>query len=183
MCIRDRARLLAQNLAVGDLLILTGDLGAGKTCFTQGLGSGLGVTDRITSPTFTLASRYQGRLLLHHLDAYRLDTLGEALDLDLPELLDSGVTVVEWGELLTPVLPDEHLLIAIEYQPVEPDTSRPASDSNHESVDEPSTENTEEVRLLRMVANGQRWVSLLPAIASAYRAHGYLDNATSETAQ
>ncbi|MEL6981209.1 MAG: tRNA (adenosine(37)-N6)-threonylcarbamoyltransferase complex ATPase subunit type 1 TsaE, partial [Actinomycetota bacterium] len=92
------AAALAEVLVDGDLLVLTGDLGAGKTCFTQGLGAGLGIDDRITSPTFTLANRYRGRLILHHLDVYRLDGEADAADLDLDDLLESGVTVIEWGD-------------------------------------------------------------------------------------
>ena len=70
---------LAELARPGDVLLLCGDLGAGKTAFTQGYGRGLGVTDPITSPTFTLASRYDGRLELNHLDVYRLEQLDEVM--------------------------------------------------------------------------------------------------------
>ncbi len=112
---------LATVLMDGDLLVLTGDLGAGKTCFAQGLGVGLGIEDRITSPTFTLANRYAGRLVLHHLDVYRLDTVGEAIDLGLPELLEDGVTVIEWGDRIDRVLPADHLLVTLRYPDLDPD--------------------------------------------------------------
>ncbi len=108
------AERLAAVVADGDLIVLAGDLGAGKTCFTQGLGRGLQVADRITSPTFTIHSQYRGRLTLNHLDVYRIDQLEDTLDLDLPELLESGVTVIEWGEQIDPVLPD-HLVVRIEF--------------------------------------------------------------------
>ena len=92
------AATLAPLLQPGDVLLLSGDLGAGKTVFTQGLAAALGVTEPVTSPTFTLAQSYQGRMRLHHLDVYRLENLGEVLDLDLPELLDDDAVVcVEWG--------------------------------------------------------------------------------------
>ncbi|MEZ5229244.1 MAG: tRNA (adenosine(37)-N6)-threonylcarbamoyltransferase complex ATPase subunit type 1 TsaE [Acidimicrobiales bacterium] len=104
---------LAAQLRDGDLLVLAGDLGAGKTCFTQGLGAGLGIEGRITSPTFTLANQYEGRLELHHLDVYRIDDIGETLDLDLPELLERGVTVIEWGEQIEPVLPADRLTVRL----------------------------------------------------------------------
>ncbi len=104
---------LSALLADGDLIVLAGDLGAGKTCFTQGLGAGLGIDGRITSPTFTLANQYVGRLELHHLDVYRIDDLAETLDLDLPELLEHGVTVIEWGEQIEPVLPQDRLTIRL----------------------------------------------------------------------
>lgn len=97
----------------GDLVILTGDLGAGKTCFTQGVGRAMGVTDPITSPTFTLANRYEAGIGLNHLDVYRLDDVAETLDLDLPELLDSGLTIIEWGEQIAPVLGADGLIIRI----------------------------------------------------------------------
>lgn len=107
------AAALAGVLRDSDLLVLAGDLGAGKTCFTQGLGQALGIEQRITSPTFTLANHYQGRLELNHLDVYRIDQLADSLDLDLPELLETGVTVIEWGEQLLPVLPASHLNIRL----------------------------------------------------------------------
>jgi tRNA threonylcarbamoyladenosine biosynthesis protein TsaE len=101
---------LAQD---GDLILLVGDLGAGKTHFTQGFARALGVTDRVTSPTFTLANRYVGDIIINHLDAYRVEQLSEAEDLALPELLEDGVTLIEWGDNLAPVLPMDRLEIRI----------------------------------------------------------------------
>jgi tRNA threonylcarbamoyladenosine biosynthesis protein TsaE len=109
---------LASCLQTGDLLVLTGDLGAGKTCFAQGLGAGLAVAEPITSPTFTLVSRYEGRLVLNHLDVYRLDDPSETTDLDLPELLEDGVTVIEWGERIHTVLPTQRLTIELRFPPL-----------------------------------------------------------------
>jgi tRNA threonylcarbamoyladenosine biosynthesis protein TsaE len=97
------------------VIVLAGDLGAGKTAFAQGLGAALGVDERITSPTFTLAHQYQGRLPVHHLDVYRLDQLDEVLDLGLAELLDEGgVVVIEWGDAILPVLPADLLEVRLE---------------------------------------------------------------------
>ena len=99
---------LAGLLAPGDVVLLSGPLGAGKTTFTQGLARGLGVTDRVTSPTFTLVRPHachndRGIETLHHADVYRTGTLGEVLDLGLGELVEeSAVAVVEWGELAAP---------------------------------------------------------------------------------
>ena len=108
------AAALAPLLRPGDVLLLSGDLGAGKTVFTQGLAAALGVVEPVTSPTFTLAQSYQGRLRLHHLDVYRLENLGEVLDLDLPELLDDDAVVcVEWGEVLIGELPRDFLQVRI----------------------------------------------------------------------
>ena len=91
----------AQRLAPGDLVILSGELGAGKTTFTQGLAEGLGVRGPITSPTFVLARVHPslvGGPALVHVDAYRLGSLAELDDLDLDASFDESVTVVEWGE-------------------------------------------------------------------------------------
>lgn len=111
---------LAANLAElarpGDLLLLVGDLGAGKTTFTQGFAAALGIRDPVTSPTFTLAREYHGRLLLHHLDVFRLDQMAEVLDLGLPELLDSdGVTLIEWGDAIRQALPSDYLEVALTF--------------------------------------------------------------------
>ena len=96
---KELAAALAELARPGDLLLLAGDLGAGKTAFTQGFGAALGIDDLITSPTFTLVNTYEGRLELNHLDVYRLEGLGEVLDLGVPEMLDDGgVTVIEWGD-------------------------------------------------------------------------------------
>ncbi len=105
---------LAEVARPSDLILLSGDLGAGKTTFCQGFGRGLGVDDQITSPTFTLARTYSGRLDLHHLDVYRLDGLDEVGDLGLNELLDEGaVTVIEWGDTIVPLLGADRLEIRI----------------------------------------------------------------------
>ena len=110
----------------GDVILLSGDLGAGKTAFVQGLAAALGVQERVTSPTFTLAASYEGRLRLHHLDVYRLENLAEVLDLDLPELLDDrAVICIEWGEVVVPELPRDFLRIRIQLgHPEEIDDAR-----------------------------------------------------------
>lgn len=138
---RALAAALAPLLDEGDLLVLAGDLGAGKTCFTQGLGAGLGIDERITSPTFTLANRYEGRLVLNHLDAYRIDSLAETLDLGLTELLEDGVTVIEWGDRIDEALPADHLLVALRYPDLEPEApDSPATlDRRHIEISVPST--------------------------------------------
>jgi tRNA threonylcarbamoyladenosine biosynthesis protein TsaE len=97
---------LAARLEAGDVVALVGELGAGKTCFVQGLARGLGVTRHATSPTFVLVNEYRGRLPVHHVDAYRTDTLTELLDLGLAELVDGdGVTLIEWADRLWPLVP------------------------------------------------------------------------------
>ena len=111
---RDLAAAVAGLGRPGDVFVLAGDLGAGKTAFVQGFGRALGVEERITSPTFTLVHVYEGRLPIHHLDAYRLEHINEALDLGLAEMLDDGgVVLVEWGDAILPVLPHDLLEIRL----------------------------------------------------------------------
>ncbi|MGY6502779.1 MAG: tRNA (adenosine(37)-N6)-threonylcarbamoyltransferase complex ATPase subunit type 1 TsaE [Acidimicrobiales bacterium] len=98
-----------------DLIVLAGDLGAGKTAFAQGFGRGLGIDEPITSPTFTLARQYEGRLRLHHLDVYRFDATTEVLDVGLAELLDDdgAVTLIEWGDAILGALPADFLEVRL----------------------------------------------------------------------
>lgn len=100
------AARLAPALRPGSVLALHGDLGAGKTCFIQGLAEALGVTDAVSSPTYTLISEYQGRLPFYHADLYRLDDPAEALRTGLDEYLHGhGVTAVEWAERAGGLMP------------------------------------------------------------------------------
>ena len=103
---------IGQQLVAGDVLVLDGDLGAGKTTFTKGLAAGLEIPDIIKSPTFTIIHEYQdGRLPLYHMDAYRLEN-GGAEDLGLEEYFDGdGVSVVEWAEFVEDELPADFLSI------------------------------------------------------------------------
>ena len=102
--------LLKEN----DCLLLTGDLGAGKTTLTKGIGASLGITRNINSPTFTIVKEYHGRLDLYHIDLYRLESLGN--DFDLEEYFNlGGVTVVEWPFNVKEVLPNKYLEIEIKY--------------------------------------------------------------------
>jgi len=105
-------------LAAGDVLCLTGELGAGKTVFAKGVGRGLGVRDVVTSPTFTLINEYQGRLPFYHIDAYRLTGAADMAGLGYEEYFyGSGVTLVEWAGLVAAALPDDRLDIAFEVAP------------------------------------------------------------------
>ncbi len=144
---RALGRALASVLAAGDLVILSGDLGAGKTTFTQGIGAGLGVRGGVTSPTFVISRVHpalEGGPALVHVDAYRLGGLAELDDLDLDTALDEAVTVVEWGEGLAEGLADTRLDVRITRA-----TGSPPGGG--EDGDDPRT--------LRFVPVGPRWVS------------------------
>ncbi len=105
---------LGRRLGPGDVVATIGELGTGKTCFLQGLVRGLGVTETVTSPTFVLINHYRGRLPVHHVDAYRTESLTELLDLGLEEFFyGDGVTVVEWADKLLPLLPPHTILVKI----------------------------------------------------------------------
>ena len=100
----------------GDVYLLSGPLGAGKTCFTQGLARGLGVEGYVRSPTFVLMTRHHGRLTLHHIDLYRIGSPLEAWDLGLDEqLFGDGVCVIEWAERAEELLPEDALWIEFSY--------------------------------------------------------------------
>ncbi|MDQ5816036.1 MAG: tRNA (adenosine(37)-N6)-threonylcarbamoyltransferase complex ATPase subunit type 1 TsaE [Actinomycetota bacterium] len=112
---------LAPSLLPGDVISLTGDLGAGKTVFVQGLASALGVETRVTSPSFTIVHTYQGQFPLVHMDVYRLDSFQEVIDLGFDELIDpEAILVVEWGEAVAPLLPSRYLEIELR-QPLDPE--------------------------------------------------------------
>lgn len=114
---RELGRALGASCAGGEILLLNGDLGSGKTCFAQGLALGLGIPAemRIASPTFTIHAEYAGRLYLNHLDLYRLETPFQLDGLGIEDMLaDPGaVTAVEWPDLMTPLLRGERLEIAL----------------------------------------------------------------------
>ena len=105
---------LAAQLRPGDLVVLTGDLGAGKTTLVQGLAAALGVTEPVLSPTFVIARVYRsGRVPLVHVDAYRLGSAVEVEDLDLDASVEESATVVEWGEGLVDDLATDRLVLQI----------------------------------------------------------------------
>jgi tRNA threonylcarbamoyladenosine biosynthesis protein TsaE len=106
---------LGRTLGPGDVVALYGELGAGKTCFVQGLVRGLGVTTQATSPTFVLVNEYRGRLPVHHVDAYRTGGLAELMDLGLLDLIGGdGVTLLEWADRAEPLLPARAVRVRIE---------------------------------------------------------------------
>lgn len=104
-------RRLAPALRVGDFVALVGDLGAGKTCFVQGLAAGLGVAGRVASPTFILMRAHPGPVPLYHADAYRLASGGELVDIGLEDWLTEGVVALEWADRAPEACPEDALLI------------------------------------------------------------------------
>ncbi len=103
---------LGKTLPQGSVVLLIGDLGAGKTVFTQGLAKGLGVKEQVTSPTFVLMQPYQGRIPLYHLDLYRLDNVRQVEGIGLDEyLFGEGVCVIEWAEKIKEAWPKDYLKI------------------------------------------------------------------------
>jgi len=129
----------------GDLFLLVGNLGAGKTCLTQGIAWGLGIEGYATSPSFVVVNEYLGRLPLYHVDLYRLDRIEEIIDLGLDDYLyGKGVCIVEWAEKALTILPEEHLLIEMGYLA---DTSRS----------------------LRLKPSGDRYLRMLPELEQRTR--------------
>jgi tRNA threonylcarbamoyladenosine biosynthesis protein TsaE len=105
---------LGERLGAGSVVACIGELGAGKTCFLQGLARGLGVESAVTSPTFVLVNQYRGRLPVYHLDAYRTGGLTELLDIGVEEMMHGeGVTLIEWAEKLLPLLPPRTIVVRI----------------------------------------------------------------------
>jgi tRNA threonylcarbamoyladenosine biosynthesis protein TsaE len=123
---RERGAHIARCCRPGDLVILSGDLGAGKTTFVQGMGAELGVTDQVTSPTFVIARVYPTStgVDLVHVDAYRLGSTLELDDLDLDSDLDSAITVVEWGEGKVEQLSEDRVVITITRSDSDDDETR-----------------------------------------------------------
>ena len=141
---------LAGGLQSGDVIVLSGDLGTGKTVFAQGVAAGLGVTERVVSPTFAIAREYAGRLPLHHIDVYRLEHVQEAIDLGLDELFEDAVTLIEWGDGVRDLLPADRLEVELALAPA------------HAA--------TEDTRHITITPFGADWSARASALAGAVRA-------------
>jgi tRNA threonylcarbamoyladenosine biosynthesis protein TsaE len=122
---REVGQALASLLQPRDTVVLTGDLGAGKTTLVQGIGSGLGVVDHVASPTFTLVREYSGRLDVAHVDVYRLERVQDVVDLALDELGGPDrVLLVEWGDAVSDLLPEDRLRVELTTARADADTRR-----------------------------------------------------------
>lgn len=111
----DVGMTLAPLLADGDVILLSGDLGAGKTALVKGIAEGLGVTEPITSPTFNILLVHKGRVPLYHIDLYRLESASQLEDIDYFGILEAdGVSVVEWGDRFAEAMPPTYIMVRIE---------------------------------------------------------------------
>ncbi len=111
-------RIIGETLTGGNVVALSGELGAGKTCLTQGIAQGLGVAEEyyVTSPTFTLINEYPGRIPLYHMDVYRLSDSRDLEDMGCEEYFyGDGVVIIEWAEKVADILPRETLVLHLEY--------------------------------------------------------------------
>jgi len=148
---RALAGALAELLRAGDVVVLAGPLGSGKTVFAQGVAAGLGVVEPVVSPTFTIVREYEGRLPVVHVDVYRLDRLQELHDVGFDELVGGeAVTLIEWGDVLETVLPSDRLEVQLE----------PAVDAA-----DPLGALDDE-RLVTLVALGPSWQRRAPSVAA-----------------
>jgi tRNA threonylcarbamoyladenosine biosynthesis protein TsaE len=157
---------LAGLLRAGDLVVLSGSLGAGKTTLTQGIGAGLGVRGPVTSPTFVIARQHpslRGGPGLVHADAYRLGSRAEVDDLDLDTDVATSVTVVEWGEGLVEDLAPSFLQIAISAD--RPGADQPGAGAAHagQPAGDELAEDGDEARTVRVIGWGERWADAAPA--------------------
>lgn len=109
-------RLLGEQAWPGEVVLLVGELGSGKTCLAQGVARGLGITEPVLSPSFVILRQYSGRLPLYHIDLYRIERPEEVADLGLDDYLyGDGVSLVEWAERGMALFPPQHLLIELEF--------------------------------------------------------------------
>jgi len=155
----------------GDVIILSGEMGAGKTAFAQGFGRALGVDEPITSPTYTLVHSYDvpksgplGRVTLHHADLYRLDRTEEVADLALAELAEfDGIVLVEWGEVVETTF-GEHLIVHLEHD----DES---DDDQADEVDGELDGSADDVRSIEIAGVGPTWASRWSRVVAAVEAY------------
>jgi tRNA threonylcarbamoyladenosine biosynthesis protein TsaE len=113
---QELARKVARNLVKGSVLALYGQLGTGKTFFTQKLCKILGISEIVSSPSYVLMNEYKAKLPIFHLDLYRLTSLDEVLELGLEELFESGITIIEWPEVAEEMLPPNTIRIKFDLQ-------------------------------------------------------------------
>lgn len=153
------AAALARVTTIDDVILLEGDMGAGKTVFAQGFGEALGVSEPVTSPTFNLVHTYDsGRIVLHHADLYRLDRTMEVSDLALGELVEGdGILLIEWGEAAAELLRD-HLDVRLD---------SPAWASGESASTSPEGMSGDDERVITITAHGETWTRRWSKIEAA----------------
>jgi tRNA threonylcarbamoyladenosine biosynthesis protein TsaE len=156
------AAALAGQLGIRDVVLLSGEMGSGKTAFVKAYTAALGVTEPVTSPTFNLVHTYDsGRVPVHHADLYRLDWRGEIDDLGLGELADTGVLLVEWGDPAASEFPEHlHLELATGDRLSPP----PAPGRDDDGV---GPDTLDERRTIRLAARGAAWAARWEALVDA----------------
>jgi tRNA threonylcarbamoyladenosine biosynthesis protein TsaE len=148
---RGVGQAVAAHLRARETVVLTGELGAGKTTFVQGVARGLDVTDQVTSPTFTLVREYQGRLGIAHVDVYRLSRMQDVVDLGLDEIGDGqDVLLVEWGDVVADLLPPERLRVEL-------------------LTEEDAGDEDDELRRIQVSASGGSWSERWEALSGALK--------------
>lgn len=160
------ATALAGLTRVGDIIVLAGDMGAGKTAFAQGFGRALGITEPITSPTFTLVHSYPcpGKVTLHHADIYRLESTGDVDELALSELAEfDGIVLVEWGDVAAAGFGD-HLEVRLGNDDLSGDLD---TESDTGMVDEFGLDGA---RLIELEATGRSWAGRWDRLTQAMEA-------------
>jgi tRNA threonylcarbamoyladenosine biosynthesis protein TsaE len=174
------AAALAGLARAGDVIVLAGEMGAGKTAFAQGFGRALGITEPITSPTFTLVHSYPcgNKLTMHHADLYRLDSSGEVSDLALHELASfGGIVLVEWGDVAAATLGD-HLEVRITHPDDDPDEPDDADETGADGPDDAATAGIADdefaddgVREIEIHAAGPTWAGRWDRLTRAVEAY------------
>lgn len=134
---------IGNHLRSGDLVVLAGDLGSGKTTFAKGVARALGVEEPVTSPTFTIVQEYEGRVPVAHVDVYRLERIQDLHDFGFEELLDHRVVLVEWGDTITGALPADRL--EVRFVPAEAGAD-------------------DDLRRIEFVVHGARWAARRPEL-------------------
>lgn len=160
------ARALAGALRAGDLVVLQGGLGGGKTAFVQGACGALGVGEAVTSPTFAIVQEYDAPIPVVHVDVYRLDTMQEVHDLGFDEFVDAGrITFVEWGDRIATSLPADHVVVHIDLPEV------------HAGVPDPGPDE----RIIRVSVHGPSWPGRSRQIATALAHHLHPEDLASDS--
>jgi tRNA threonylcarbamoyladenosine biosynthesis protein TsaE len=159
---------LGAHLQPGDVICLQGELGAGKTTFVQGLATGWGSIDAVSSPTFVLVNVYRRSdgAQLFHFDTYRVESAAEAEELDLDSMLNSGALIIEWPERLSSILPPERLGINLDYSVVVPGPVGSTESTDNQNQELLDFDPANDIRTINFQPFGERYIELLNKLRS-----------------